>query len=442
MDLNEREKYKGAKKVEVDKKKPVFEDTRQVYNCLGQLIDEPFRIEKERQNKEMKNAEFIENLLKASIEQNRLLDEVFYFFSASYYAKRKPDIYPAEISLAKFSLGEGVTDVFQMFINPGEVINSKTCICANLSIFLLQLPLGFAYMALEHSKKTHRLPVPPKTIGETNYHKVLDEMLNFLEVKEFCSTYVPPFYVYSDFQGDDYEAAAMILEKIADENKCNNGFRVLRAEQLLFSLNRQILCHFEREDSHPFSSFIQAKDAMRHDNYRYSEIGCEVHNQEDNSQMCTLSKVKRWAFSIVEHCGLDLEKIPGQHMPVPKTTDLYEDFEEEDLGSCLTESLHQMKLDSTISTQSLLSDQAKMSSIPSEMSIKPTFSFLNRLKYKTNYQSSLKSSDSTITANDSDFSQIATAQFSMRSATNIDDTVKNFGESWTKKIVKNYLPED
>lgn len=43
----------------------------------------------------------------------------------------------------------------------------------------VEVPLGFRCNADQHSKNTHRLPIPPKSIGERDYGVILDEISNF-----------------------------------------------------------------------------------------------------------------------------------------------------------------------------------------------------------------------------------------------------------------------
>lgn len=230
MDALEKSKYKdGANNGTAE-----FINTRTKYNCLGQSIDDVERQKKEKNQKEAKEVDYIDNKIKSALEKGELIDEVFYFFASNYFVKKlSDDIYPAEIAIAKFSLREGITDVYHTLINPGE------------------LPLGMAATALQHSKKTHRLPLSPDTLGEKSYQKILNEMLTFLDASELSTKCVPPLYVFDDFLGDDYDAAHLTLEKIANENQCNNGFRILKAEQLLLSINFHVKTHMPDKDIQP-----------------------------------------------------------------------------------------------------------------------------------------------------------------------------------------------
>ena len=429
MDSDEREQYKNG----THKKSTVeIKDTRVRYNCLGESIDLVKQRENEKREKEQKEVQFIDNVIKLAIDDNCLLEQEFYFFSASYFIKKsQDDIFPAEIALAKFSLFEGITDCFHMLINPGD------------------LPMGFAATALQHSKNTHRLAIPPNIQGEKNYKRILDEILKFLDVKELSSLYVPPFFVYNDFQNDDYEAAQLTLQKIVDENRCNNGFRVLKADQLLYSLNKHITTHCSKEENISLKSMVHARDLMRRDSYAYREIGCDIHNSDDNSKECCLSKVKRWGFSIVEHCGLDcIEMIPGQHMPVNNIV-LDDDFDDEGLlETCLTESFHQLRVDNKNSQSDLDSiySKHKISSISSQLdlSIKQSIRFFNPMRSNTSLAGTLKGADSYLNEFQSNISRKPTiSNFnSIRSGmTNIDDTVKGYEDSWSKKLVENNLDE-
>lgn len=43
----------------------------------------------------------------------------------------------------------------------------------------------------------------------------------------------------------------------------------------------------------PCASVLRAKDIMARDQFMYSDIGCNIHMQSDNSANCCLSKVRK-----------------------------------------------------------------------------------------------------------------------------------------------------
>lgn len=416
----------GPKKITLELK-----DTRVRYNCLGESIDEVKRRKEEKRIKAQKDIEFIDNVISFAIDNNSLLEQEFYFFSASYFIRKQNDIFPAEIALAKFSLIQGITDCFHMLINPGS------------------LPIGFAATAVQHSKNTHGLPIPPSIPGEQNYKRILDEILKFLNAKELASNYVPPFFVYDDFQNDDLEAAQLTLQKIADENHCNNAFRLLKVDQLLYSLNKHI-AELTNDEKIPVKSMVQARELIRRDSYAYRDIGCDLHNETDNSKECTLSKVKRWGFSIVQHCGLDcIKMIPGQHMPVSYYSINHDFDDEETLDENLTESFHKLSVNETNSRSDLNSMNSKMKypSITSQMdlSIKQSIRYFNPMRNNTNIAPNLKEVNSFLSDSQLDTSRkltISNNDTLQSGATFTNDTVKGYEESWTKNLVKSNLDNE
>lgn len=167
---------------------------------------------------------------------------------------------------------------------------------------------------------------------------------------------------------------------------------------------------------------------MSHDNFRYSEPGCEKHYSEDNSHMCALSKVRRWGYSFVEHCGLEINIVPGKHVPITRDIDEIEEFEDESntCDSILTESFQQLNIKETFSeidTQSLMFEDISYCS-SSNLQRLPSLNF--------SMESSLRASGSTITDASANLSQ----KFS-----GIDETCYK-GKSWTKKIAKNHPAEE
>lgn len=172
-----------------------------------------------------------------------------------------------------------------------------------------------------HAQKTHRLPLPPDTVenSESDYKKILKTIMNFLGVSEFNSSTIPPFYVYSDFNCNDFDAADYVLKLIAEENGLPNAFRVFKAEQLLYQLHKFTTDsrnkYFVTEEK-SFASIFIALEMMRQDEFRYNDLGCKIHIKDDNSVNCSLSKVLRWGYLFSKYC-LDhrFKQIENAHYP-------------------------------------------------------------------------------------------------------------------------------
>lgn len=193
-----------------------------------------------------------------------------------------------------------------MFINPGK------------------LPLGTSNDAQEHSTKTHRLPIPPGAKVERCFDKILDKILDFLDEKQTRMEF-PVFFTNSD----EIKETKMILDKISREcEELELNIQVYPIENLFYPLKRyttQLKNELNGTNDKHFPSIYVAKEMIYRDKYRYSlNLGCNFHDMEDCPTFCSLSKVKRWAYVISDHCvnDLRLKFIPGRHMPGNYEADL------------------------------------------------------------------------------------------------------------------------
>lgn len=128
--------------------------------------------------------------------------------------------------------------------------------------------MGTAGNAVAHSKKTHRLELPPNIEGEKNYTTILNKIMEFVGAKKFSSQFIPPFYIYSGFSvdGDDFDGPEVTLNKIAAENGLDNAFRAFRAEQLLFQLHKHVIKnrnHHSAINNKPFASIVTATEVEK-----------------------------------------------------------------------------------------------------------------------------------------------------------------------------------
>jgi hypothetical protein len=319
MTTSERQKYSGER---VDLK---------TYNCVGESIEQVRNTE--MQEKLKRNADIlkIEEMVQIAYENDVLFTTQFFFISTSFFYKTSSNIYPAELALCRFSLEKGVIDTMNIVIDPGR------------------LPTGSACDAMQHSKKYHHFELPPNYINEeiereSSYENILKAILQFVNAKNFTSSQVPPFFVFSEFEQFNINAAKLTLNKIADENNLDDAFRLYEAEQLLFSMNKRTTMYHNQKyktDKQPINSKLIAMEMLRKDDFAYYEIGCKFHNGESNPTNCCLSKVQRWVYMFAKYClDSSFKKLPGHHYPedyepVEKTFTL-EDYPSHTTG--LTES--------------------------------------------------------------------------------------------------------
>ena len=112
-----------------------------------------------------------------------LLKTDFYVIQTNVFVETEenpPVLVPAEISIAKFSLKEGVMEVYQAFMVPGKI------------------PVGYKRLCLENSNDGHKIPLEIDTMDiqeevvpqfkQTPDEKILQDITSFLSGTEsvFC----------------------------------------------------------------------------------------------------------------------------------------------------------------------------------------------------------------------------------------------------------------
>ncbi len=180
--------------------------------------------------------------------------------------------------------------------------------------------MGSAADALENSKVFHRRGIPDDdTEGEKDTKKIFSSILNFLGAKSFTSKEVPP--MFTGLTADSFEAAAFALENFAvDSAEEYNAFKLYPIDLFFFLLHKKFIqtkLSLYMEIEKPLHSVPYAKFSFdRFDEFQYNLIGCEFHNEEDFPNLCSLSKVQRWAFVIAKFCAdKRYPQTPGQHFP-------------------------------------------------------------------------------------------------------------------------------
>jgi hypothetical protein len=182
------------------------------------------------------------------------------------------------------------------------------------------LPLGFASEATQISRKTHRIDLPNENSeGESDYGNILKMIMDFIGAKEFQKSKMPP--LYTGLSTEEIDGAMLTLDILAQENDYEfNAFQVFPIDSLFYKLQHKCIelqTLLKIKPNKPLSSQVFAKSCLQtDDDYEYSPIGCEYHNEIDTPNHCCLSKVKRWGYCIAKYCiDTRFEIIPGRHCP-------------------------------------------------------------------------------------------------------------------------------
>lgn len=153
---------------------------------------------------------------------------------ANYFYKLSEEPYdysPAEIAIGKFTLEGGALKNFHSFVNPGKC------------------EIGYAWTAKNHSEKIHHLPPPPNALGEREYDKLYDEILDILGIRR------DQFFSKDDKQRprvfvrqQDIKMIKSILKQFAGPIDWKKQFDVCEFEYLFHVMKNAVECDPENPD--------------------------------------------------------------------------------------------------------------------------------------------------------------------------------------------------
>lgn len=264
------------------------------YTSLGIPIKAMEREKNIKKEEEKKAKQSIDNIIDLAAVENRLNTLEFCVMACNYFCKISNGSYiPAEIAVLKFSLQEGIIDVYHSLVNPGS------------------LPLGMAYTAKLYSDETHRLPPPPNAEGEIFFTTIFQEFYDFIYDNE--KQQLRPLFTHSN----QLDACKSILNLFAAESDQDGiMFNVLNIVDLLFLLKKST-AKCQNADGFPTPHIAEAM--IDRDQYEFHlNLGCEKHEELETPKFCSLSQVKRYAYTICDHCCLDIgvPLVSGKHIPL------------------------------------------------------------------------------------------------------------------------------
>ncbi|XP_020802614.1 protein maelstrom homolog [Drosophila serrata] len=261
-----------------------------------ETLDQMDRVMREKSDQEENMQRTIERMVMEG-KKSQDLENTKFLFCAFVHFVRDPDgdfYVPAEFGACEYSLKEGIISVFSSLIDPGH------------------LSLGLGRTAQDHSRATHKLPLPPMALGESNMSKLYSQINRYIckfqdrmpaivftttamrRIVESCFDYLasgakedflPKIVVY------DIQYLFMTLKKATLDI----------AGQLNDKINLIITDGFFLRDFFEFAS----------------HIGCEFHEEKDCANYCAQSMVIRWAFTFSDYMCRDLGIFiePGKHVP-------------------------------------------------------------------------------------------------------------------------------
>lgn len=223
----------------------------------------------------------------------------------NYFYEWKNSFIPAELSLTKISLQNGVEHRFQTLLAPSDIHP------------------GYRYEAKAHADSTHHLPLPPNALGVTNFHDVYTNVRGKLPKREFDGGKPMVFTCFNDLKDDDDSITVIksILTQISDDQ---NDIEVYSLSEFFYEMNEKFankkLCN-----SIPNVNIARAMLRRSH-LFLCNGLSCKYHEKNDNHEHCALAQGASFAFLVLYALckPLKIERIEGKHKPF--STDASEHF--------------------------------------------------------------------------------------------------------------------
>ncbi|XP_076290115.1 protein maelstrom homolog [Lasioglossum baleicum] len=274
--------------------------TMEKRTALGESINEiNLRLKKE-QEFQQNMLEYIQDVISIGKKHNSLEKLKFMFIHVNWFYKRdvginRYDFCPAEFAVAEFSLDGGTENVYH------EIISTT-------------IPIGWRSDALEMSKETHKIPIEHED-GQSDFNYMYRKLVKLLKSNMTGDKY-PPLFTIKDMA----PVVESLLRRMCDASGGRTDDFLIYSLEALFGGLRNAAAENVNSGSIPL---VVAEDQFGKDYFSYnSGLECEFHKIFDAPLHCSMSIVKRWGYTICDHCCeyLDIEMIEGVHRPMPSAS--------------------------------------------------------------------------------------------------------------------------
>lgn len=234
----------------------------------------------------------------------------FLILSINTFFEDAHDIHICEMAMAKFSLKKGIIKDLQVEICPGA------------------LPSGAECEALLKSSESHKYLLPSKHDKESDYIKVLLQIIDLLDhdadeddgfpiiFTEGSTNILPDKKLLINTQ----RAMVKIIEQTS-EYKVASELKVYPISMLVYYLDQKFRREkqYAADNSESYRDINEAHvsfDFAMHD-FEVTTEGCEYHNEMDAKKHCCLSKVRRYCYALVKLFAnpLKYKLTEGRHYP-------------------------------------------------------------------------------------------------------------------------------
>ncbi|CAG5043626.1 unnamed protein product [Parnassius apollo] len=262
------------------------------YTSTGISLAELEQQEREAREAQEAELEDIKNLVTLNFVKGSICTEDFYLMDVNFYCKAGTHYIIGESTVLRFNLKDGIKDNYHEIINPGSI------------------PTGYAHDVKLGSQELG-LEMPDESVPRSNYIQILATIIDYLKQKDSHSNILPPIFTMPDKVLPVQDFFLQMCSRAAEDESL---FRIYKLDTLFYHLINAI----KTRGNEGFPKESLALTQLKKDLFRYTPgLGCEHHEEADKSVECTLSKVKRLAFTILDSCcpiaGIDV--VPGKHLP-------------------------------------------------------------------------------------------------------------------------------
>ncbi|KAG6461238.1 hypothetical protein O3G_MSEX012495 [Manduca sexta] len=251
----------------------------------------------EQQQKEMQLVEEaelkdIKNIINLKCFNQSILDEDFFLLDVIELCKAGPDYLIGEFTVLQFNLREGIKNSYHEFVRP------------------VVIPIGFAH-DVKLSLRTYGLDTLDDSLPKENYVQILANIIDYLKQNDRGTNTLPPIFTMPEKVEPIQNFIWQLCNRAAEDDAL---FRVYKLDTMFFTLANAI----RSGDNEGFPKESLATAQLNKDLFKYTPgLACEHHETVDKSNECTSSRVKRWAYTILDVCCplLGIAAQPGKHVP-------------------------------------------------------------------------------------------------------------------------------
>jgi len=242
-----------------------------------------------------------------ALMNQKVEDEVFYLFHTNIFCiTAEGRVVPAEMSLARMSLRQGVEETYHVFIEPGPI------------------PKGYRADCTENSNATHKIPLD-LAMFNSNYQEIVEDVLEFL-LSLSDSGDLPPLYCLPKYKRQNQMVLSWLLERVEEDLAKEVDFKLYSLPVLLYELARE-----ENKSTNTSLSLSSlsgcdtkvptisiAEVQLGRDMFIYTPgLSCSWH-EDLETYLCTTATVIRWAYILFYLCCplYSLDLVPGKHCPL------------------------------------------------------------------------------------------------------------------------------